>query len=98
MKTEHTIENIYAKYFTLENKTVEVILKDKRCLKGVFVGFFKDDLDSCESKIIKWQFVNDEIDNLFGIDSLGFLIGEIISQKDILEIHFLGDGSVLKCD
>lgn len=96
MKTKIASEEIYSKYFALEDKTVEVILKDNRRLKGIFVGFFKDDLESSDSRIIKWQFVEDTSDNCFGVDSLGFLVGEIISQKDIIEIRFMGDGSVLK--
>lgn len=96
MKTKSNSDEIYSKYFALEDKTVEIILRDNRCLRGMFVGFFKSDLDSEESKIIKWQFVNEGEENIFSVDSLGFLVGEIIQQKDIIEIHFMGDDSIIQ--
>lgn len=88
MKTDLSFV-LYNKYFKLKNQQIEVELKNHLLLKGKFNGFFRGN----NTYISKWHLVDANV--LFGIDSFGFLVGEIIKHKDILKIKFLEDNSVM---
>ena len=88
MKTDASLV-LYEKYYKLKNQTIEVELRNHLCLKGKFMGFFKGDT----SYISKWHLVDANV--LFEIDTFGFLVGKIITQKDIFKIKFMEDNSVM---
>ncbi len=88
MKTDLSLV-LYEKYFKLKNQLIEVELKNHKLIKGKFIGFFRGN----STYISKWHLVNANV--LFGLDSFGFLVGEIISQKDIFKIKFLEDNSIM---
>ncbi|NTW31536.1 MAG: hypothetical protein HGB12_02745 [Bacteroidetes bacterium] len=88
--------DLYNKYFNLKNKKVEIILKDKSVLTGVFIGFFKGDEDAHEPYIIKWHLVDENDIMSMGIDIFGYMTGKIVKQTDIVEIRFYDDNSVMK--
>jgi hypothetical protein len=88
MKTDLSLL-LYEKYFNLKNQLIEVELKNHSILKGKFIGFFRGNT----TYISKWHLVDANV--LFGLDSLGFLVGQIIYQKDIFKIKFLEDNSIM---
>lgn len=88
MKTDLSLL-LYEKYFNLKNQLIEVELKNHSILKGKFIGFFRGNT----TYISKWHLVDANV--LFGVDSLGFLVGQIIYQKDIFKIKFLEDNSIM---
>ena len=88
MKTDLSLE-LYDKYFKRKNRIIEVELKNHLLLTGKFIGFFRGNT----TYISKWHLVDANV--LFGLDSLGFLVGQIIYQKDIFKIKFLEDNSIM---
>jgi hypothetical protein len=88
MKTDLSFE-LYKKYFNLKNCQIIIELKNHAILIGKFLGFFRGNT----SYISKWHFVDTNV--LLGIDAFGFLVGQIINQKDISKITFLEDNSIL---
>jgi hypothetical protein len=96
MKTDFS-KQLYEKYFGLNNRSMELVLKNGRHFKGFICGFFKGDPDSDDPYVIKWHVVTEADKNTFGTNILGLIAGEIIWQDDIVEIYFNGDHSCLKC-
>lgn len=92
MKT-NTSADLFNKYYSLNNRQIVVLLKNKTTYKGKFVGYFKDDLDSDTSQIIIWHLTEEDV--LFGTDSFGFLVGHLIKHSDIIQVVFIEDGSVM---
>ncbi|MBC7494169.1 MAG: hypothetical protein H7221_04110 [Flavobacterium sp.] len=88
MKTDASLV-LYEKYYKLKNQTIEVELRNHLCLNGKFKGFFKGNT----TYISKWHLVDASV--LFETDNFGFLVGEIINQKDIFKIKFMEDNSVM---
>lgn len=88
MKTDLSLL-LYEKYYNLKNQLIEVELKNHSVLKGKFIGFFRGNT----TYISKWHLVDANV--LFGVDSLGFLVGQIIYQKDIFKIKFLEDNTIM---
>jgi hypothetical protein len=88
MKTDMSLV-LYKHYFKLKNQLIEVELKNSLVLKGKFIGFLKGNT----TYISKWHLVDANI--FFGIDALGFLVGQLINQKDISKIKFLEDNSIM---
>lgn len=88
---------LYEKYFTLKNSSVEITLKNKLVIKGTLIGYFKSDADSGKPFISRWRLI-DEKDNetSLGIDIFGYATGKIVNQNDILEVWFHDDNSVMK--
>lgn len=80
---------LYKKYFELKNRIVEVELRNHLVLTGKFSGFFRGG----STYISKWHLV--DVNILFGLDEFGFLVGTIIYQKDIANIKFLEDNSIM---
>ena len=80
---------LFQKYFNLENRLIEIELKNHEILKGKFIGYFKGK----EETIVKWHFT--DVDILFGSDQFGFLIGQLVEHKDILSVRFLEDNSII---
>jgi len=87
---------LHDKYFKLTNKNIEVILRNGRMVRGVIVGFFLSGDEGSDQSITKWHIV-DEMDAInHGVDGLGKKKGEVIRQRDISEIHFQEDDSIMK--
>jgi hypothetical protein len=95
MKKDLSLE-LYKKYFNLKNPKIEITLKDKSILTGMFIGFFKACEDANGAYISQWRFVDKNDPPAIGSDPFGFGEGIIINQKDIVEVHFYDDDSVMK--
>lgn len=87
MKTDDS-KQLYDKYYNLKDRRIEIVLKNGRYLRGVICGFFKGDAESDEPYIIKWHIVAETEHKRFGHNFMGCITGEIIRQRDILEIVF----------
>ncbi|MEP7196432.1 MAG: hypothetical protein ABI851_07910 [Saprospiraceae bacterium] len=88
-------KQLYEKYFSCDNRLIEVTLKNRRKITGAFISFFLGKKHSNEPYINNWHIVNEKYKMSLGIDSFGYLIGEIINQNDIESINFLDDNSVM---
>jgi hypothetical protein len=88
MKTDSSFV-LYCNYFKLKNRSIEIELKNHLVLKGKFIGFFRGNT----TYISKWHLVDENV--LFGIDGFGFLVGQLINQKDIVRITFMEDNSIM---
>jgi len=89
-------EELYKKYFRLNDRKVEITLKNNVVLKGILVGFFRGDEDAEEPCIERWHLADEKNEFSLGLDAFGFLSGTIVKQKDIAEILFFEDNSVMK--
>lgn len=70
----------------VKSRQVEILLKNGRVVTGFVIGYFKQDADEDQSPVIAWHIVK-EIDKMsMGIDAFGYLVGEIIAQKEIQQI------------
>ncbi len=87
---------LHDKYYSLTNKTIEVILRNGRSIKGVFVGFFVSDEESGPPSILRWHIADLPEGLVRGVDGLGNMKGEIIRHRVIAEIRFAEDQSVMK--
>ena len=94
MKRNTSLE-LYEYYFARPNRVIEITLKNNSIFTGVIIGFFKGDEDAREPYILKWHIVSEEDKMSFGRDAFGFLIGEIISHKDISQVKFHEDNSTM---
>lgn len=95
MKTDFS-KQLYDKYFGLSNRSMELVLKNGRHVKGFICGFFRGDPDSDDPYVIKWHVVKEADKNTFGTNILGLITGEIIRQDDILEVYFDADHSCME--
>jgi hypothetical protein len=86
----------YELYFSNNNRLIEVTLKNGNIYKGVFISFFFGEEGSKDSFIIKWQIVEEKLKMSLGIDAFGYLIGDILNQKDISKIRYLNDNREFK--
>ncbi len=84
---------LYQKYFSLTNNEIEITLKDDSILKGKIIGYYKS-ADDKNPYIFKWHIANTT--SFLGIDTFGFLEGEIILHKNIKTIYFYEDKSILQ--
>lgn len=87
---------LYNKYFNLSNRIIEITLKNGYKIKGEIIGFFLDDEDDREPHIVKWQIIKENDKILFDENTFVCSIGEIINQKDIAEVYFKEDSSIMK--
>lgn len=85
----------YDKYFSRSNRLIEVTMKNKRKITGVFISFFLGEEDKREPYIRRWHIVEEKYKISLGIDAFGFRIGELLNHKDIESIKFLDDNSVM---
>jgi small nuclear ribonucleoprotein (snRNP)-like protein len=85
---------IYNDFFLNNNREVIIKLKDNSILKGVLIGYYKDEEESEELYILKWHIVDKKDAMNLGLDSFGAVIGNIINQKDIVEIKLSDDKSL----
>ncbi len=86
---------LFTKYFTLENPKIEITLKDRTVLIGIFVGYFRGDELAKESFVKMWHFSKDKNADVLDHQLLDLDKNQIIQQKDILQIHFFEDDSVM---
>ena len=82
---------IYNDFFLNNSREVVIKLKDNTILKGILIGYFKDEDETEELHILKWHLVDKKDAMNLGLDSFGSIIGNIIKQKDIAEIKFNED-------
>ena len=90
---------LHDRYFNLSDRKIELVLKSGRVLRGMIIGYFTDGIDNGNARISKWHFLEEKArdNDLYfnGIDVLGNMRGEVIRQKEIREVRFLEDGSIL---
>lgn len=86
---------LYDKYFSLTKREIEIRLKNGKVFRGVIIGFHKNNDDEIPY-VQQWHIVETKDKSTFGIDAFGFLIGQIINQKDISEVMFFQDNTILK--
>lgn len=98
MSRVHDARALFDKYHQLEDRRVVVKLKDGRTLKGVLIGYFKGKEGGKHAFIEKWHLVDESDSFSLGLDLFGSQLGEIISQDDIKEVHFLADDSIITCN
>jgi hypothetical protein len=96
MKTDFS-KQLYDKYFRLNNRSMELVLKNGKHFKGFICGFFRGDPDRDDPYVIKWHMVTEADKKIFGTNILGLIAGEIIKQDDIAEVYFDCDQSCLTC-
>ncbi len=89
-------KQLYDKYFKLTNRNITVTLKNGNKISGLFISFFRGDEWWENPYITQWHLVDEKHKTTLGIDALGFIIGEYIKQKDIAEISFYQDNSIIK--
>lgn len=86
----------YDKYFSSNNRLVEVTMRNGRKITGVFVSFFLGEKDYNEPYIRRWHIVEEKQKMTLGIDAFGFCIGEVINQQEIESVKLLNDNSIMK--
>ncbi len=87
---------LYQKYFSLANRQIEVKLKNNRTISGVIVGFFKSDEDAHDFHICEWHIADEKDKLTLGVDAFGYIKGVIVRHRDIIEVKFFEDGSIMK--
>ncbi len=88
----------YEKYFNSKDRNVKITLGNGTIIKGIIAGFFKGDENFNEPYIIEWHIVEKESNKNPGYDAAGFMLGMTVKQRDIAQIEFLEDHSVLKAE
>lgn len=87
---------LFDKYFSLSDRTIEVVLKSGRRLTSVIIGFWYSEDENDEPPVKKWHIVDKEHNTSSGFDNLGIIQGEIIKHCDIDTVYFFEDKSILK--
>lgn len=95
MSSKHSNSSIilFQKYYSLGNRRIELILKNKESFTGKIVGYFYD--DNFE-KIIKWHVV--PMNTMLGEDGFGILNGVILNHMDIETVIFDEDKTQLNME
>jgi len=86
---------MYEKYYSLDNRNIEVKLKDARVLQGSIAGFFRGEDYENEPYIWQWHLVSPGKENMLGVDAFGYTEGALILQQDIIQVKFYQDNSIL---
>lgn len=94
MKTDFS-KIFYDKYFSTDKRLIEVTLKNGKKISGVFISFTLGEKNRHDPYITRWHMVNEAHKMTLGIDPFGFIIGEMINQKDIQSITFLEDNTTM---
>lgn len=85
---------LYEKYVQLKDTRVKMTLKNGDIVQGYIIGYFYDDME--DDIIDQWQIGSEhELEDL-GEDQSGHNFGKLVHQKDIDEVFFLEDKSILK--
>jgi len=87
---------LYDKYFGLTNQNIKVKLKNGTVFQGIIIGFYKSADGDDKPYIAKWHLLEEKDKNTLKINDFGFSIGKIIDQKDIVEVRFFEDNTVLR--
>ncbi|MEP7269683.1 MAG: hypothetical protein ABI844_18850 [Saprospiraceae bacterium] len=91
-------EVFYEKYFSGNNRLIVVSLKNGKQITGIFVSIFINPYTGNKPSIRAWQIVEEKYKLTLGIDDLGYLLGEIILQKEIDKVRFLHDNTIMNFD
>jgi hypothetical protein len=86
---------LYDKYFGLTDPNIEVKLVNGTVFPCIIIGFYKS-VEGELPYIEKWHIANKKNEHTLGINAYDLPIGKIIRQKDIAEVRFFEDGSVLR--
>ena len=89
-------EVFFNKYFDLKNPVIRLTLNNGSEIEGKINAYFYGDENSKDPYILKWQIVDKDEKNIIGLDGFSDWIGKIIAQKDIKEVYFFEDNSILK--
>lgn len=87
---------LYDKYFSLTNRNILLRLKNGNVLSCMIIGYYKSGDERDKPYIKQWHITGVKDKSTLGINPLDLLNGQIIENKDIAEVDFLADHSVLK--
>ena len=87
---------LYDKYFGLTNRNLEVKMKNGAVAEGIIIGFYKGENNGNEPYITRWHIAHKKDENILEITPFGFFGGQIIEQKDIAEVRFFEDNTILR--
>lgn len=87
---------LYDKYFGLTNRNIVLRLKNGNVFNCIIIGYYKSGDESDKPYIKKWHVTGAKEKSTLGINPLDLLNGQIIENKDIAEVDFLADHTVLK--
>ena len=87
---------LYDKYFGLANRNIVVKLKDGNVFSCIIIGFYKSGDEKDTPYIKKWHITGATDKSTLGINPLDLLNGQIIENKDIAEVDFMADHTILK--
>ena len=86
---------LYDKYFGLTNRNIVLKLKNGNVLSCIIIGFYKSEDERDKPYIKKWHISGATDKSTLGINPLDLLNGQIIENKDIAEVDFMADDTVL---
>lgn len=82
----------YTIYFNLNNRLIEIILKNEEKVKGEIIGFYKGDEDFNEPYIIRWHVATEKpIVINYPLEEIK---GKIIPQKEIAAIKYTDNNNI----
>jgi hypothetical protein len=90
MKWDYSKE-LYDKYMSLDNHSIEIKLRNGNCMQGIISGYFRDD----DCAILQWHITISGANNTATMNDLK---STIIQTKDILTVKFLADDSIIVLD
>jgi hypothetical protein len=94
MTTDRSMQLLH-KYYSLQDREIEVYLKNGDLLKGILSDFSRSDDTDHTSQITHLHLVSKDDHSIAGEDPFGFPEGMIVYQKDIVQIKF-SDQSIMK--
>lgn len=86
---------LYRKYFSYNNRLVEVTTLSGETLQGVIVAFVPGQAALNEPYILSWHLVPEKYKMTLGINSLGQTIGRVIPHSQLSSIRFFEDDSII---
>ena len=90
-----TSRKLYDKYFSLGNRSIEVLLKNGRILEGTIIGYYAFDEDADDTPIHHWHMIDEKQQYCPAFSCLGLIRGELIRHSDIVSVTFHEDNSIM---
>jgi len=87
---------LYDKYFGLANPNIVVKLKNGNVFSCIIIGFYKSGDEDDKPYINKWHITGVKEKGALAINPFDLLNGQIIKNKDIAEVDFLADNTILR--
>jgi len=88
---------LHDRYFSLTNRTIQIVLRNGKKIRGIIIGFVNRDADDMQSPVRLWHIV-EEKDRIFAVTAVrGLDHGTMIRHRDILSVTFEEDNSIIFC-